>query len=148
MKKILLILSLFILVGCSKEDSFNCKIDLYNELQDYNFKANYKVYYKDSFVIKVEKEEIYSSNNKNTIKYFDEYKNLELNSFNELYGGIIYNIRKKNNEIIINSIIDFNKLDIKQMIKNKYIDRNYVKSNRLTTSGIKLIYKQKGAECQ
>lgn len=148
MKNLLLIFCLFLLVGCSKEDSFNCKIDLYNELQEYNLAATYKVYYKDSFVIRVEKEEIYSSNNKDTIKYFNEYKNLELNSFNELYGGIIYNIGKKNNEIIINSVIDFNKLDIKQMIKNNYIDRNYVKSNRLTTSGIKLIYKQKGAECE
>jgi len=40
-----------------------------------------------------------------------------------------------------------NLVDIKKMIKNKYIDRDYINSNKLTTGGIKNIYKEKGAIC-
>ena len=38
-------------------------------------------------------------------------------------------------------------IDIKKMVKNKYIDRDYVVSNKLTTGGIKNMYKEKGATC-
>ena len=47
----------------------------------------------------------------------------------------------------MNSIMDMNLIDIKKMVKNKYIDRDYVVSNKLTTGGIKNMYKEKGATC-
>ena len=38
-------------------------------------------------------------------------------------------------------------VDVKQMIKNGYLDKNYVINNKLTTSGIVKIYESKGAIC-
>ena len=38
-------------------------------------------------------------------------------------------------------------VDIKKMVKDKKIDKDYVISNKLTTSGIVKIYESKGAIC-
>lgn len=138
---------LMLLCGCSKEQYFVCNSNFYNEVDNYTYKATYKVYYKNSFVTKIEKDEQYLSDNKDILKYFNEFKNLEYKSFYDLYGGITYDINLKNNKVILNSIIDMNLVDIKQMIKNKYIDKDYIISNKLTIGGIKKIYKEKGAKC-
>ena len=47
----------------------------------------------------------------------------------------------------MNATIDMSVADIKKMVKNNYIDRDYVSLNKLTTGGIKLIYESKGATC-
>ena len=150
MKKIyfsILCISILLLTGCSKEKYFTCKIDLYNDIQEYELNAEYKIYYKNSFVTKIEKEEIYISENEDTLDYFNEYKNLEYSNINNLYGGTTYNIDLKEDRVKMVANIDMNLVDISKMIKDKYIDRDYVVSNKLTTGGIKNIYKEKGAIC-
>jgi hypothetical protein len=49
MKKIVLLLIIILLTGCSKDKYFTCKIDLNNEQMEYHLSANYKIYYKNSF---------------------------------------------------------------------------------------------------
>lgn len=149
MKRIFIILGLVIifLTGCSNEKYFICKINLDNDIQEYNLKAIYKVYYDDSYVTKIEKEEIYTSENKDTLKYFDEYKHLEYSNINDLYGGVIYNIEKIDNIVKLNATLDMTLINIEKMIIDKYIDDNYIAHNKLTISGIKKIYKEKGASC-
>lgn len=144
---LILIVSIFFLTGCSKEKYFTCKIELYNEVQEYQFIAEYKVYYKKSYVTRIEKEEVYTSENEDTLDYFNEYKNLEYMNLNNLYGGITHTVEFKGNKVMLNANIDVSLMDIKKMIKNKYIDRDYVVSNKLTTGGIKKIYEEKGAIC-
>ena len=80
-------------------------------------------------------------------KFNNEYKNLEYENINSLYGGTTYNVNLKEDEVILNATIDMNLIDINKMVKNKYIDKDYVVSNKLTVSGIKYIYKSKGAKC-
>lgn len=148
MKKIFLTLILcFILSGCSKEKYFICKIDLYNEIQKYELNAVYKVYYEKTFVTKIEKEEIYTSNEKNTINYFNEYKNIEYEDLSNLYGGIIYDVKTTRDKVKMTATIDMKLANIKKMVKNNYIDKDYVISGKLSVGGIKLIYKEKGAIC-
>ena len=149
MKRIFLILSLvcILLTGCSKEKYFTCKIDLNNEIDEYQLGATYKIYYKDSLVTKIEKEEVYTSSNEDTLKYFNEYKNLEYKNLNDLYGGTTYTVELEEEKVIMNATIDMSVADIKKMVKNNYIDRDYVSLNKLTTGGIKLIYESKGATC-
>ena len=148
MRKIfLIIIFVLILSGCKKEEYFNCKIDLYNDIQEYELNAIYKVYHDGSFVTKVEKEEKYISNNEETLDYFFEYKNLEYQSIESLYGGITYNVDLKEDKVIMTSNIDMTITNIKKMIQNKYIDKDYVVSNKLTISGIKKRYEEKGAIC-
>lgn len=150
MKKIIIyisFISILLLTGCSREKYFTCKIDLNNNIEEYKLDALYKVYYKNSFVTKVEKEEIYISDNEETLEYFNEYKNLEYKNINSLYGGTTYNVDLKEDKVVLNATIDMNLVDMDKIIKNKYIDKDYIVSNKLTVSGIKYIYKSKGAKC-
>lgn len=148
MKKIfLIIIFVMVLSGCKKEEYFTCKIDLYNDIEEYELNAVYKVYHDGSFVTKVEKKETYISSNEETIDYFYEYKNLEYQSLESLYGGVVYNIDLKKGKVIMNSTIDMTITNIKKMVKNKFIDRDYVVSNKFTVSGIKKRYQEKGAIC-
>lgn len=147
MKSILTILFILFLTGCTKEKYFVCEIDLYNEIQEYELTAQYKVYYDNSYVTKIEKKEAYITDDKETLNYFNEYKSLEYMNLNNLYGGTIYTVSLKENKVILNATINMEEVDIKKMIKNKYIDKDYIVSNKLTTGGIKNIYKEKGAIC-
>lgn len=136
-----------LLTGCSKDEYFICKIDLHNEQMEYHLNATYKVYYKNSYVTKIEKNEIYETDNEDTYNYFNEAKNLEYLNLNNLYGGITHTISLEDDKVILDATYDMSIVDIKKMLKNKYIDRYYVIGNNLTVGGIKNIYKEKGATC-
>ena len=110
-----------LLTGCSNDKYFVCKIDLDNEIDEYHLDAIYKVYYKNSYVIKIEKEEIYITQNKDTLNYFNEYKNLEYLNLNNLYGGITYKVDASQDKVKLNATIDMNLVDINKMIKNNKI---------------------------
>ena len=100
MKKVFisfLFITFFLLVGCTKEKSFNCKLDIYNEVDEYKLIANYKIYYKNTEVLKIEKDEKYISDNEKTLEYFNEYKKLEYENLNNLYGEVLYNINMSDN---------------------------------------------------
>ena len=47
----------------------------------------------------------------------------------------------------IDADIDMSLVNIKKMIKDDYLDKNYAINNKLTTSGIVKIYESKGAIC-
>lgn len=143
---IIIFLMLFV-TGCSNEKFFICKNDLYNKIQDYNLEAIYKVYYEDYYVVKINKEEIYKSKNKDTLNYFNEYKKLEYKSLNDLYSGITYSIERNDNLVKLTSTIDMSLVDINEMVNNNYINKDYVVSNKLTISGLKSIYTEKGFSC-
>lgn len=147
MKRIVLLLIVVLLTGCSKDEYFTCEIDLNNEQMEYHLNATYKVYYKNSYVTKIEKNEIYETYNEDTYNYFNEAKNLEYINLNNLYGGITHTISLEENKVILDATYDMSIVDIKKMLKNKYIDRYYVIGNNLTVGGIKNIYKEKGAIC-
>lgn len=148
MKKYFIIFMFLIcLTGCNKDKYFTCKIDLYNELQEYKLDSIYKVYYEDSYVTKIEKKEIYMSKLEDTLKYLNQYKILGYENINNLYGKVEYSVKTKENEIIITSLYDMSLINLNKMVKDNYIDSNYVSSNRLTIGGIKNIYKEKGAIC-
>lgn len=147
MKRIVLLLIVVLLTGCSKDKYFTCEIDLNNEQMEYHLNATYKVYYKNSYVTKIEKNEIYETDNEDTYNYFNEAKNLEYINLNNLYGGITHTISLEENKVILDATYDMSIVDIKKMLKNKYIDRYYVIGNNLTVGGIKNIYKEKGAIC-
>ena len=149
MKRIFIYLILILLVtGCSKEKMFTCNINLYNEIEEYELTAEYKIYHKDNFVTKIEKEETYESEEKDTLEFFEKSKELEYQNIRDLYGGTIYLVKLKKDKVVINVVMDLSELDIKKMAKDKYIDKDYVVSNKLTTGGIKKIYESKGAICQ
>lgn len=145
--KVFSIFYLMFLVGCSKESYKTCSINLNNETQEYELRAVYKIYYDDSYVTRIEKKEVYTSDNKDTLKYFEEYKNLEYSDLNQLYGGYEYNVDVLENQVVLNSDIDVSIVDLKKMVSKNYLSSDYVVSSKLLLTGIKYFYESKGASC-
>lgn len=147
--KIMFLLVVFICMsGCGNEKYFVCTIDLDNSNENYSLNATYKVYYDGNYVTKIEKNDYYSSNDLTVLDYFKEYKTLEYDNLNGLYGGFDYSVDLNENDLIFNTTINLEDVDIKKMLSNGDINSDYVVSNKLTTSGIKYLYKAKGAICE
>lgn len=147
MKKIISLVFILFLVGCSKNNYITCSLEQENKIQNYIATGEYKIYYKDKYVTKIEKLEKYISTDQTVLNYFQESKKLEYYNLNDLYGGYDYNIKNNGEFVLINTFIDTSLVDFKKMVKNQYIDKNYVISNKLTTSGIIKKYESIGAIC-
>lgn len=151
MKKTIKIFSfiflILLLTGCGKEKYVTCTIDVDNTIENYQMTGTYKIYYSGNYVTRIQKLEQYVSQDKDMIDYFDEYKNLEYYKLNDFYDGFEYSVDKQEESVTLDATIDMNVVDLKKMVKDKYLDEDYVISNRLTVSGIKRFYKVKGASC-
>lgn len=126
---------------------FTCNIEVDNNLQNYTMKGIYNIYYKDNYVIQIEKKEQYISPNEEIINYLKESKELEYYNLNDLYGGYTYDVKNSETSVAIISNIDLSLVDLKKMEQDKKIDKDYIVSNRLTKSGIVRVYESKGAIC-
>lgn len=147
MNKILKLLSfllIILLTGCGKDKYITCRIDLKNNVDNYEQKSVYKIYYKDSYVTKIDKEDIYLSNSKEKIDYLNEINLLVLNNYK---SGYTFNIDKTDNKLKITTIIDISKIDLKQLVLDKKISSDYIISNKLLKNGLIKLYESKGAHC-
>ena len=148
-KYIKLIGIIFILMtcGCGKDKYILCTNKVDNKIQNYELYAEYKIYYDGNFVKKIEKLEKYSSNDLEVLDYFEEYKDLYYNNFKDLYGGYTYTISKDKKNVEIKTTINLDEVNIKQMIRDDILDKNYSSSNKLTKSGAIYYYEGIGAIC-
>ena len=148
MRKIFILFGLFLLVGCTnKIQQANCKINLENENEGYTLKANYKLYYdKNEFITKIEENITYESDNEDVLDYYYKAKSMEYqNLYN--YGGIEYSVEFIDNKVNITSTFILENTDVKKMIKDKLLDKDYTSSNKLTLYGMKDYYESKSAVC-
>ena len=148
MRRIIILILLLVITGCSSDKSFICKMDIENDIQDYKLDGTYTIYYKDSYVTKIEKIEKYNSTNQDTLDYLDEYLNLDYENLNRKYNGYTYDVLLSEDYVRLESVIDMNLVDVKKMKKDNYIEEDYVIGENITTSGIKYFYEQKGAICE
>ena len=147
MKRIISLILVLFLVGCSKEKYVTCNVEIENNVQGYEVVGTYKIYYEDNFVTQIKKEEKYTTNKQEVIDYFKESKNLEYYNLNDLYNGFNYTISSGDNYINLSATINLEEVNIKEMVKDGYLDKDYTISNKLTLSGIKYFYESKGAIC-
>ena len=147
-KRIFIFFSLFLLLGCTgKIEQRTCKIDIENDIEGYTLKGKYIIYYnKYEYVTKIEKEETYKSYDKEVLEYFNRSKEIDYKNISK-YGGYEYTVEKLDDKVHINVIIDLKQTDVKQMIIDKKIDRDYTNNNKITLYGIKDYYESKGAIC-
>lgn len=148
MRRIIILILLLVITGCSSDKSFICKMDIENDIQDYKLDGTYTIYYKDSYVTKIEKIEKYNSTNQDTLDYLNEYLNLDYENLNRKYNGYTYDVLLSEDYVRLESVIDMNSVDVKKMKKDNYIEEDYVIGENITTSGIKYFYEQKGAICE
>ena len=146
-KKIIGFIFILFLVGCSKKEYVTCNIDINNTKENYHMNGVYNIYYDGNYVTKIIKQETYVSSDDAMIEYFNESKSLEYYNLNDLYGGVTYKIKENDKSINLDVVIDMNSMNVKEMVKDNYIDKNYVVSNKLTLTGAKYIYESKGAKC-
>lgn len=146
--KVFILLLCLMLVGCGKKSYFTCNIDIDNNIDNYKHSGIYKIYYKGDYVTKIDKEDNYYSNNKNTLNYLNELNELQYYDLSDKYGGVTYVINSNEDSIEIKSSIDLKEFDIKSYSKDDKIDSNYVLSNKLLKNGIKRVYESRGAICK
>ena len=147
LKKILLLVFLFLLSGCGNSKYIVCSADIKNNVENYNLVSKYKIYYDKNFATKIYKNEVYKSNDENIIDYFEEYKKLDYSNLNDLYGGYDYEIIRDKNSVTVNVTVNLSDVDLKKMVDDGEIDKNYVIAQKITVSGLKKIYEEKGYEC-
>ena len=71
-KLLLLIIVVTILSGCkSKLDTVECNFE--SKQSDYKINTNYKIYYKDNIVEKVDIDEVITSSSKDKLDEFNEF---------------------------------------------------------------------------
>jgi len=150
MKKIIVLILVFMLTGCfNKQKVMTCKSNIKNESQNYEASIIYKVYYKNNTVVKTIINETYTSQDKDMLDYFEQSLKITYDNFNILYKGYSYSYKIKENSITFNTTIDYNELDLKSMIKDSKISKDYVRENNtLSISGAKNMYEDKGASCE
>lgn len=146
MKKILIILFMFLIVGCKNKSELICTFDIKN-MDNYSLDAKYTITNEGNFVKKIIKEEIYECENEEILKYLYNSKDLEYMNLKDLYGGYNYDLKINNDKVVLNVVINLNDVNLEKMVKDNYIDEDYILSNKLTTSGIKRIYESKGGTC-
>ncbi len=151
MKKLIKLFSILVVLlicGCGKEKYITCTKNINNTNENYTLSATYKIYYNKSYVTKIEKEEKYTSSDKTVLDYFKEYNELNYGNLNDLYGGFDYKIDSNKEFVSINTIIDLSVSDLKKMVNDGYLDKDYVVSNKFTTGGAKRYYESIGATCK
>lgn len=149
MKKIVLVLSIFLLTGCfNSEKIMNCESNIENTKDNYKSNIKYKVYYKNKIVTKIEVDETYISDDKYIINYFKESKSAIYDNYNKLYGGYSYKINESDNNINYKVTIDYEKVNLKKMKNDKKIDKEYLDNNfNFTRIGAKTYLENIGASC-
>lgn len=147
--KIFIIFIIAIMItGCGKNNYITCYSNISNDLENYNLKSDYKIYYKTSFVTKIEKNEKYISTDINKLNLLEEIKKLEYYNLNDKYGGVTYSIQNTEKQVIVKSIIDLESFNVTQMVKNGEFDKDYVINNKITVNGLKKIYESRGLICR
>ncbi len=146
-----IVISIFLIVfltGCSKEKYVTCTNNVVNTNENYVLNSTIKLYHKNDKVTKIIVSEDYMSSDKNVLKYLKDYKNLYYENENDLYGGYTFEIKEKENHIILDMNINLNNLNIKKMVNDGKLDKYYTKQNTLTLTGAKYYYSSKGAVCE
>jgi uncharacterized lipoprotein YehR (DUF1307 family) len=152
-KKVLFVmlgLVLLLVTGCgNKMEVTKCTLTNDNKTSGYKLEAVYKIYAKNDEVQKVETTEIVTSSNSSVLSYFESYINKTYKTYNDSYGGYTYNVTNSDGKVTSKVTIDYNKLNIKQFVKDNSSMKSYVDSNNMiTTDGMKTLYEKLGASCQ
>lgn len=154
MKKFLTILGFsalaITLVGCgAKEKTFTCTLYKKDVINNYELTSTYKVYATGDVVDKVETTEFVKSDNALMIDYFEETLEKSYKSMNEAYGGYDNKITKEELELTSITTVDYNNMNIDQLVKDDSSMKSIVNdNNKITVEGIKNLYEQLGAECE
>jgi len=161
-KLLFVMLSLFLLVGCSSENSdkekeknestdnsvVKCIIsDM--EVEDYSISSNYEIHSTDGIVDKVITVETVNSSDKNLLSTFENQLETTYKTANEIYGGYTYKITKEKSKLTCTVEIDYKEMNLEKYIEDNPIMKSFTnENNEITVKGLKNIYEGIGAVCE
>lgn len=155
MKKCLKFLSLIIAVvfisGCGndKEVTKTCTLTSTNSTNGYKLESVYKIYGKGKVADKVVTTETITADNEDDLDYYKEYFEKTYKAVDDVYGGYTINVSIKDNKVISETTIDYNKMDLKKYVKDNSVMKNYVdKNNKMLIDGLISTYEALGATCK
>ncbi len=168
-KLILCILAIVLLSGCNEEKeekleanlskdiileegnaSAICTVDKdYSDSNGYVIGAKFIIYADENDIVtRVVGQQIAASNNKGKLSTLQNKMTEDYKRASE-YGGYTYDIKLSGKKLIINTDIDYTKLNLEEMAKNNenlsaYLTEDY----KYKLSDIQAVYMTTGAECQ
>lgn len=149
---IIAIVAAFAITGCgnktSKEVIKHCKLTTNNTEEKYNLDVEYVLYGNGDYAKKLEIIETVTSSDDSVIEYFDEYLKDTYNKYNELYGSFTNKINKENGKLISNTIMEYDKMDLKKYAEDNSIIKDYVKNDKIMFKGLVELYETLGAVCE
>lgn len=155
MKRCLKFLSLMIVVvfisGCGndKEVTKTCTLTSTDKAKNLKLETEYKVYGKGKTADKVVTTEIITTDDEDTLNYYKEYLEKTYSAANKAYGGYTINVTKEDNKVVSETTIDYNKMNLKDFVKDNSIMKNYVdKNNKMLIDGLVSTYEALGATCK
>ena len=150
-KLLVLVLFVFLLVGCSKEEKVKtCKVQSIENESGYQITTKYDIYSNGKIVSRVNMNQVIQSDKKDILEYYQKEYNSMYKKYNKTYGGYTYDIRIDNNKLICNVNIHYKKLNRKKYIEDntglkKFINKN---NHYFTVDGIVKMYESLGASCK
>lgn len=155
MKKIamgfLMLISVFLVSGCTKSESkvLNCTLHNNDVVNNYELNSEYEVTYKDNVVSKVKSTETVTSDDSEVLDYFEEYLDTTYSAMNENYGGYVYTVDRESDKVIANTTIDYSVLDLDQLADDQPTLKDALNSDgKITLDGIKDLYDSLGITCE
>ena len=152
MKKLVLLMMpmlLLCLTGCSEETGqVVCTLSSKDAINEYELVSEYKINYKGDFVESVETTETVTSESEDILNTFESTLNETYKKMNDVYGGYTYEVTKEKGKVVSNVEIDYNTMDVEQLVKDQPTFKSYVEDNKLSVEGLKTIYESTGATCQ
>lgn len=138
------------LVGCTneKEALTKCTLTQTDEAETYKLNATYNIYSKGSLVDRVVTKEIVTSNTKSVLEYFETYAVSTYKKMNKAYSGYTYTTNMTDNQITIDTTIDYTKMDLKKFANDNEGMDQFIEDDRMKLEGVIAIYEQMGATCE
>ena len=146
----IVIIICLLVVGCgNKNVTKTCTIVSDQSESGYKSNTTYTIYSKNDIVTKVEQKEVIDSKKKDILDFYKNEYNSMYKKYNKTYGGYNYDVSIKDEQLILNVTIDYNKFDMNKFIKDNTGIKKFVNDkNQYTLDGIIKMYENIGGSCK
>lgn len=156
MKKniLFLLVTLLCITGCSLNNTSNksvvkkCTSKQTGADPAYEYLSEYNIYATNDTVDKVEIKETVTADTDEVFNYFEAYAKNKYDDQNKAYGGITYKIDKSDDKIVVNTTMNYKKMDTKTYVNALTGDEKYLKNNKILLKGVLEYYKLMNITCE
>lgn len=129
----------------NKEEYITCNKKSMNK--EYTLLSNYKIYYKNKEVYKIEIEENVEAKTANILNQIMQNIENSYKSYKEEIGSYDYEITKEKTKGKTNVIINYDEIDMEAYLKYNP-DANLNENKRYNIDDLKKLYEEGGATCK